>query len=224
MSKIISRIGQFPESYRFSDLRRHWDGFLRVFSFQVAGQKHRQEVMDRGSAVMVLPVDWQASRLYLVEQPRFNLAFQVVAAAADALMEARAVGSSSASVSVPSAAVNTLDVPAGGIEPDEAPEAAAIREIREETGLVITAADLTLVSDHYTSVGGSTERQLCYLAAVGPDTPRTVPEGDGDEVMATHEVSFAEAAQLLRDGRVRHASFAVLIREVLWRAAGSGPV
>ena len=56
-----------------------------------------------------------------------------------------------------------LEVPAGKLEPGEAPELAAARELSEETGL--TAGRLQYLGANYTSPGYSEEVLHIYLAA-----------------------------------------------------------
>lgn len=71
----------------------------------------------------------------------------------------------------------TLELPSGHVDPGETPEAAARRELFEETGVKAGALELlgTLVPD----VGRLTNRMWCYFAAdVDPGTgPQTDDEG-----------------------------------------------
>ncbi|MEY4744642.1 MAG: hypothetical protein RL272_587 [Candidatus Parcubacteria bacterium] len=215
MAKEISRVGELASEYRIRDLRLERRGYLRVFSFAMDGAPYRMEFMHRGSAVMVLPVDWARGVLYLVEQPRPNMAFAAVPVAVEALSVAATEGRSPAEIVVPGSAIHTVDVPAGMIDGGETPEEAAVRELREETGLVVTPLQLKKVADHYVSAGGTTERHVCFLAYVTKDSPRVVPEGDGTERIVTREFAFAEVADMLKDGSVRHGSLDVLLREVV---------
>ncbi len=215
MAKEISRVGELAGEYRIRDLRLERRGYLRVFSFAMDGSPHRMEFMHRGSAVMVLPVDWARGTLVLVEQPRPNMAFEADPAAKAALAVAATEGRCPGEIALPADAVHALDVPAGMIDGDESPEDAAVRELREETGIVITPLQLKKVADHYVSAGGTTERHVCYLAYVTATSPRVAPEGDGTERIVTREFTFAEAAEMLRDGKVRHGSLDVLLREVV---------
>jgi len=85
------------------------------------------------------------------------------------------------------------EIPAGKLEPGEAPEAAAARELHEETGL--TAARLRFLGTIYSTPGYSNERLYLYLA-----------EGVTGKPAAASEVSEArfftreEVAELARAG------------------------
>lgn len=57
-------------------------------------------------------------------------------------------------------------LPGGGVEAGEAPEAAAIRELREETGLVGSIVELLSTVDH------ADRRAHYFLIAAPPRTPR----------------------------------------------------
>ncbi len=71
--------------------------------------------------------------------------------------------------------------PGGGIDPGESPLEAAVREVAEETGLVVSAADL-----------------------MGPIAVRTVVHGYSDQVLSQAETFFllrlAEPFDLAQDG------------------------
>ncbi|MDR1028945.1 MAG: NUDIX hydrolase [Clostridiales Family XIII bacterium] len=69
---------------------------------------------------------------------------------------------------------SVLEIPAGKLEAGEDPEAAALRELREETGY--TAARLRRLTAAYSSIGYSTEVLHFYLA-----TELTSGETDFDE-------------------------------------------
>ena len=70
-----------------------------------------------------------------------------------------------------------LELPAGGMEPGEDPRDAAVRELREETGLV--AHDLIDLGMVYPSVGSTDER--CYVYAARCDGRRVACEPDPGE-------------------------------------------
>jgi len=74
--------------------------------------------------------------------------------------------------------------PGGHIEPGERPEAAAVRECREETGLAAThpAGGPRLVHvDVHDGAAGHTHLDLRYLL-VGPDADPAPPAGESPEV------------------------------------------
>lgn len=212
--KLVSRVGDLQAAYAIGDMRLDRAGYLRIVSFAVEGSRHRNECMHRGSAVVVMPVDWEHGIVYLIVQPRPNKALvrdpQAAAALAVTVTEGRCPGE----IVVPASAMHVIDCPAGMIDPGEGEAAAAMRETREETGFVVDEARLTLVSDHFTSVGGTSERHVCFIADVTGLTPEPRPEGDGDERIETRAFAFAEASDMLKDGRADTGSLALMLREL----------
>ena len=104
-----------------------------------------------------------------------------------------------------------LELPCGQIEEGEEPEAAAIRELAEETGLIAT--ELTPLGAAYMRAGVSTGRAYLYLAECrGQQTPR--PEGA--ELI---EVQFHTPAQV--DALEFCGDFAQLLGLVCWHRAKS---
>ncbi len=79
-----------------------------------------------------------------------------------------------------------LELPAGGLEPGEAPLAAAARELREEVGLV--ADRWTPLGSFYSSPGFANERLYAFLAEdlthVGSD-----PDDDEDLTVVRHPLN-----------------------------------
>lgn len=212
--KIVSRVGALSASYVISDLRLERRGYLRIFSCAVEGAKWRNECLHRGSAVIVMPVDWQRGIVYLIVQPRPNKALVRHAEAAAALAVAATEGRSSGPIEVPAEMIHVIDCPAGMIDGGETEAHAAIREVKEETGFAIDESRLEQVSDHFTSVGGSTERHVCYIADVTGLDPEPKAEGDGDERIVTLAFTFAEAADLFKQGLVDTGSLAIMLREL----------
>lgn len=212
--KIVSRVGALADAYVISDMRLDRRGYLRIVTFKVAGAKHRNECMHRGSAVIVMPVDWARGIVYLIVQPRPNKALVRHPEAAAALALTQTEGRCLDEIVVPASAMHVIDCPAGMIDGDEPEWAAAIRELKEETGFVIDESRLSVVSDHFTSVGGSSERHVCFIADVSGLTPEPKAEGDGDERIETRAFAFAEASDLLKSGRADTGSLALMLREL----------
>lgn len=212
--KIVSRVGVLADAYVISDMRLDRRGYLRIVTFKVAGAKRRNECMHRGSAVIVMPVDWARGIVYLIVQPRPNKALVRHPEAAAALALTQTEGRCADEIVVPASAMHVIDCPAGMIDGGESEESAAVREVKEETGFVIDESRLTRVSDHFTSVGGSTERHVCFIADVGGLTLEPKADGDGDERIETRVFSFAEASDLLRSGRTDTGSLALMLREL----------
>lgn len=92
-----------------------------------------------------------------------------------------------------------IEIPAGGVDPDEDLAVAARRELAEETGLV--ASDLVPAVSALPSPGSTVEYFDLFLARVDAATRRGVAglhhEG---EVIATHAVPAAEAFRAARSG------------------------
>ncbi len=88
-----------------------------------------------------------------------------------------------------------LELPAGVVEKDEAPEACARREIREETGM--SAGQIQLIGQFYEAPGYSTEYMYVYLAQ--DLTPDPLP-GDEDEYIAVEKYPIAQAYAMAETG------------------------
>ena len=93
-----------------------------------------------------------------------------------------------------------LEVPAGGMEPGEAPEDAVVRELQEETGH--TADTLRHLQSFYMSPGFCTEEMHAFLAT---DLRPAVLDPDYDEDIQVVRVPVSEIPALLRSGQVRDA-------------------
>ena len=83
---------------------------------------------------------------------------------------------------------------AGEIEPGESPADAAVREVKEETGLRVTAGGVIGLRVH-----PKTGRTMVYMAAT-PTHGTDVFVGDEEELAAVRWVSLAEADQLMTGG------------------------
>lgn len=88
-----------------------------------------------------------------------------------------------------------LELPAGGLEPGEAPETSAARELVEETGY--RAATLIPLGRFYTSPGLSDEVMFPFFATGLEHEGQALERG---EVLAVDEVPVAEAFEALRRG------------------------
>lgn len=91
-----------------------------------------------------------------------------------------------------------LELPAGKIDPGEAIEATAIRELREETGHV--AGNWRYLGVMHPCVGYSNERIEIFLA--GELVRVSAPQLDRGEHLELTTLSLAEASQAIRDGRI----------------------
>jgi ADP-ribose pyrophosphatase len=94
-----------------------------------------------------------------------------------------------------------LEIPAGVLDGDEAPEVGAQRELQEETGL--RAGRLTPLGPRFfVSPGISTEWIQVFLAEELSESPLNPDE---DEDIETVRVSLAEAVRMVERGEFRDA-------------------
>jgi ADP-ribose pyrophosphatase len=93
-----------------------------------------------------------------------------------------------------------LELPAGGVdERDASPDAAALRELREETG---HRGTLTRIGGLYLAPGYSDEYQHMYVARDLVEDPL---EADEDEELVLERVTLDDALALVDSGEIRDA-------------------
>jgi ADP-ribose pyrophosphatase len=140
------------------------------------GSTFRYERVEYGQAVVLVPVDGEG-RLLMVRQYR------------------HAVGA------------ELLELPAGGVdERDESPEAAALRELREEVGC---RGRLTRIGGMYLAPGYSDEYQHVFAATELVDDPLAADE---DEDLRIERVPLQQALRFVDQAVVRDAkSIAALL-------------
>jgi ADP-ribose pyrophosphatase len=94
------------------------------------------------------------------------------------------------------------ELPAGTLEPDEEPEAAALRECHEEVGKIADRAER--LATFYPSPGFCDEAMNFFLLTElrnrRPDEPPAAL--DPDELLNVKEFSVAEARQMIRKGEI----------------------
>lgn len=108
-----------------------------------------------------------------------------------------------------------LEVPAGSVDPGEDPEAAARRELQEETGFV--PGNLERLATFYTAPGFSTELMYLYLAT--GLTPARLP-ADDDESIDLVRVPVGKIPELISSGGVADAKTLVGLLMLLVRSGG----
>lgn len=110
----------------------------------------------------------------------------------------------------PSVDRSLLELPAGTLEPGEAPESCAARELTEETGY--TAATLTPLGRFYTSPGMSDEVMWAFAAGGLTHVGQRLEE---DERITVVAMTPAEASDLIDSGELMDAKTMLTI---LWAA------
>jgi ADP-ribose pyrophosphatase len=104
-----------------------------------------------------------------------------------------------------------LEIPAGGVEPDEEPLACAYRELREETGYL--AGKMEHLGGFYTSPGFCTEYMHLFLAT---ELRRGETDMDYDESIELVRIPLSKAVELIASGEICDAkSIAGLLRVIL---------
>lgn len=102
-----------------------------------------------------------------------------------------------------------FEVPAGKIDPGEAPEEAALRELKEETGY--TASDIKLLTSFYPSVGYSEEVLYLYLCT-GLIEGET--DFDENEAIDIEEVLVDDLFSMAMEGKINDAKTVIAIMMV----------
>ncbi len=90
-----------------------------------------------------------------------------------------------------------LEAPAGGIDPGEAPDEAAQRELQEEIGY--RAGSLESLGGFWTAPGFCTEYMYAFLAR---DLSASVLEADDDEAIVVERHDLDSIRAMIRDGRI----------------------
>ena len=93
-----------------------------------------------------------------------------------------------------------VELPAGTLEPNEAPHLAAARELEEECGF--RAAHVQLLTSFWMSPGILAEQMHLYLATDLTEVPRQL---DAGEEIETLPVTWTEALRMVYDGTIKDA-------------------
>lgn len=187
---VLERSSQ-PYAWYFG--LREDDLRFRRFDGQMSEQVRRAGFV-MSDAVTVLPYDPIRDRVMLVEQFRYGPWLRGVANPW------------------------SLEPIAGRIDPFETPEAAALREAQEETGLALSADRLLAVGNVYPSPGAVTEFLYQYVALCDlPDGSDGVSglETEAEDIRS-HVISYARLMDLVNSGEVQNGP---LVLTAWWLAA-----
>ena len=106
----------------------------------------------------------------------------------------------------------SIEVCAGALDKDEAPEVCIIREVEEEVGYRIEKA--TKVLEAYTSPGAVTEKMFMFIAEY--DETMKVNDGGGvdseNEEIDVLEISFSKAIKMMHDFEIKDAKTIMLLQ------------
>ncbi len=103
-----------------------------------------------------------------------------------------------------------IEIPAGTLEPNEAPVEAARRELEEETGY--RAQQLELRATYFTTPGFSNELMYLYEASGLTFTEQRL---DDDEAITVSVTQRDQALRMIQEGRIRDAKTIVGLLTVL---------
>lgn len=160
---------------------------MRVDPVMVGGRRATREVVERGPAVAIVAIDPGPARIAVIRQYRWAVRRSLV------------------------------ELPAGKIDPGETPEEAAVRELKEETGIV--GREVRPITRIYPTPGYSTEWLDLFCATtetVGP------AELEPDESIGWEWWDRRTVDEALRSGRVANAIAQVGMLWWLHFEAGSG--
>ncbi len=101
---------------------------------------------------------------------------------------------------------DVFEVPAGKIDEGEEPEAACLRELREETGF--RAGKVRLLTTTYPSVGYATEKLYVYLCT---DLTPGDTDFDDSEAIDLEEYPVEELYEMVISGKINDAKSQVTI-------------
>ncbi len=215
MIEHVGRIGRAPERLVYRDLRLERKGFLSLFSFALDGVSHRFDGMARGEAVVMLPVDFARRELYLLREIRPLKPFSQ-SPEGQASLKKLLEGAKNPEFEIGTDAARLYEMVAGMIDKGETPEEAAVRELREEAGLIVPATCLRRVASALPSIGGSTELVHLYIVDL-PEThatDRIEAVGDGGEEIDILKMSWDDAFALLKK-ETMGVSSGLLLRELM---------
>jgi len=114
------------------------------------------------------------------------------------------------------AAQNTLEIPAGTLEPGEDPIVCAQRELQEEAGYF--PGELVHLGEIFVAPGITDERIQLYLAR---DLHSSHLPADEDEMIQVVRMPFSEAITQIQSGKIRDAKTIIGLLQAQQHLAGN---
>lgn len=93
-----------------------------------------------------------------------------------------------------------LEIPAGTLNENEAPETGAAREVEEEIG--VRAGKIEKLTEFYVSPGFLTEKMHLFLATDFTETKQNL---DDDEFLSIEKFSFEQIFEMIKNGEIEDA-------------------
>jgi ADP-ribose pyrophosphatase len=105
------------------------------------------------------------------------------------------------------------EIIAGVNDKNESAEQVAIREVREESGMAITAANLVPICNYYSSPGGTDERLQLFCAITAlPETEEVHGLHDEAEDILFKTFDYTEAIGATRQGTINNAATIIALQ------------
>jgi ADP-ribose pyrophosphatase len=105
------------------------------------------------------------------------------------------------------------EIPGGGIDEEETPEQAAVRELYEETG--ISVESLEKIGVFYPLNSFNTETVIIFSTRIEPSVPTTSKSELSEHVAEQRYVSFAEALAMIDNGEINDVLTANALQMVI---------
>lgn len=94
------------------------------------------------------------------------------------------------------------EIQGGGIDQGETPKQAAVRELGEETGIVVDQSDLQRLGFYYPLSSLSTEKEYLFMVVINQVNVDATKTEDGELIDEQKYFTFAEVYQMIDDGKI----------------------
>jgi nudix-type nucleoside diphosphatase (YffH/AdpP family) len=177
----MKKVSVEKKRYVLDDFFKVEEAYLRFEKFNgEMSERVRRFSLERGNSVAVLAYNLDTNKLILVNQFRYP--------------------------TYKDGQGWIIETIAGMVDAGETPEAAARREVREETGLDVSA--LEHIATFYPSPGGSSEQIFLYYSEVSGESIKYNNTGglvnEGEDILSI-EISLEDALEKIRSGEIMDA-------------------